>query len=161
MSQVTGYSRAQIALHWGILMLLGISYVSSDKMKAAWGAIHEGRDAYGTTAAVHVWVGVAILALALLRVAIRLTRGAPELPAGGHPVANLIAKLTHLGLYAILLLIPASGLMAWFGGIDAAGEVHEVLFNLGIALVVLHVAGAVYHQFVLKDGLMDRMKRAG
>lgn len=161
MSQVTGYSRAQIALHWGILLLLGVSYVSSDKMKAAWGAIHEGRDAFGTTAAAHVWIGVAILVLALARVAIRMTRGAPDLPAGGHPLANLVAKLTHVGLYALLLLIPASGLMAWFGGVDAAGEVHEVLFNLGIALVMLHVAGALYHQFVLKDGLMDRMKRAG
>lgn len=161
MSRVTGYSRAQIALHWGILLLLGVSYVSSDKMKAAWRAIHEGRDAFGTTAAAHVWIGVAILVLALARVAIRLTRGAPDLPAGGHPVANLVARLTHLGLYALLLLIPAAGLMAWFGGVDAAGEVHEVLFNLGIALVMLHVAGALYHQFVLKDGLIDRMKRAG
>ncbi len=161
MSKVTGYSRAQIALHWGILLLLGVSYVSSDKMKAAWGAIHEGRDAFGTTAAAHVWVGVAVLVLALVRVAIRLTRGAPDLPAGGHPVANLIAKLTHLGLYALLVLLPVSGLIAWFGGVDAASEVHEVAFNLGIALVILHVVGALYHQFVLKDGLMDRMKRAG
>jgi cytochrome b561 len=161
MSKVTGYSRAQIALHWGILLLLGVSYVSSDKMKAAWRAIHDGRDAFGATAAAHVWIGVAILVLALARVAIRLTRGAPDLPAGGHPVADLIAKLTHLGLYALLLLIPVSGAMAWFGGVDAAGEVHEVLFNLGIALVILHVVGALYHQFVLKDGLMDRMKRAG
>ncbi len=161
MSKVTGYSRAQIALHWGILLLLGVSYVSSDKMKAAWHAFHEGRDAFGTTAAAHVWVGVAILALMLFRVAIRLTRGAPDLPAGGHPVANLIAKLTHLGLYALLLLLPVSGMMAWFGGVDAAGEVHELLFNLGIALVILHVVGALYHQFVLKDGLMERMKRAG
>lgn len=161
MSQVTGYSRAQIALHWGILLLLGVSYVSSDKMKAAWGAIHEGREAFGKTAAAHVWIGVAILVLALARVAIRMTRGAPDVPTGGHPVANLVARLTHVGLYALLLLIPASGLMAWFVGVDAAGEVHELLFNLGIALVMLHVAGALYHQFVLKDGLMDRMKRAG
>ena len=161
MTNVTGDSRTQIALHWGILLLLGVSYVSSDKMKAAWYAIHEGRDAFGTTAAAHVWIGVAILVLALVRVAIRLTRGAPDLPAGGHPVTDLIAKLTHLGLYALLLLIPVSGLMAWFGGVDAAGEVHEVTFNLGIALVILHVVGALYHQFVLKDGLMDRMKRTG
>src|SRR5690606_11102504 len=142
-------------------MLMGLRYRSSDMMTAAWGAIHEGRDAFGTTAAAHVWIGVAILVLALVRVAIRVRRGAPDLPEGGHPVANLIAKLTHLGLYGLLLLIPVSGLMAWFGGVDAAGEVHEVMFNLGIALVILHVVGALYHQLVLKDGLMDRMNRAG
>ncbi|MFN6951689.1 MAG: cytochrome b [Albidovulum sp.] len=160
MSNVTGYNRAQIAIHWGTLLLLAVSYFSSDKMKAAWKAVHDGRDAYGNTAAAHVWVGVALLALVLLRMAIRQTRGVPELPAGGHPVADLAARLTHLGLYALLLLMPVSGIVAWFGGIDAAGEAHEVMFNLGLALVIVHVAGAFYHQFVLKDDLMARMKRA-
>ncbi len=161
MSEVTGYSRAQIALHWGILLLLGVSYFSSDAMKSAWSAFHNGRDAFGTVAAAHLWVGVAILVLALARVALRLSRGAPALPAGGSKVTDTIAKLTHLGLYAILLLIPTSGLVAWFGAVDLAGEAHEVMFNLGVALVVLHVAGAVYHQFVLKDGLIERMRRPG
>lgn len=161
MAKVTGYSRAQIGLHWGMLVLLALSYLSSDKMKAAWYALHQGRDAYGTTAAAHVWIGVAILVLAGVRLAIRLMRGAPDLPAGGHPLADRIARLTHLALYAVLFLIPISGLLAWFGGLDAAGEVHELLFNLGLGLVILHVAGALYHQFVLRDGLMDRMRRAG
>jgi len=161
MSKVTGYSRSQIALHWGVVVLLGVSYVSSDKMKAAWFALHDGRDAFGTTAAAHVWTGVAVLVLAMFRLAIRLRRGAPDLPAGGKPVVDRVAKLTHVALYALLLLVPAAGLLAWFGGFDASGEAHEIMFNLAVALVILHVVGALYHQFVLKDGLMDRMKRAG
>lgn len=161
MPEVSGYSRAQIALHWGIVLLLGVSYFSSDAMKSAWIGFHEGRNAFGTVAAAHLWTGIGILVFALARVAIRLNRGAPALPAGGSKVTDAIAKLTHLGLYAILVLIPTSGLVAWFGAVDLAGEAHEVIFNLGVALVVLHVAGAVYHQFVLKDGLMERMKRPG
>jgi cytochrome b561 len=161
MAQINGYSRAQILIHWGVVLLLILSYVSSDAMKAAWIAIHQGRDAYGNTAAAHVWIGVAVLVLGVARVGLRLGRGAPDLPEGGHPGADRIARLTHLGLYLLILLIPASGIAAWFGGFDLAGEVHEVIFNALMALVVLHVAGALYHQYVLKDGLIRRMMRAG
>ncbi len=161
MSEVKGYSRTQIMLHWGIVLLLVISYVSSDAMKSAWFAIHEGRDAYGNTAAAHVWGGVVILILAVLRLVVRGMRGAPGLPEGGHPWVDGIAKLTHLGLYLGLLVIPALGIAAWYGGINLAGEAHEVLFNVLAALAALHVIGALYHQFVLKDGLMERMKRPG
>ncbi|MFZ1725121.1 MAG: cytochrome b/b6 domain-containing protein [Albidovulum sp.] len=161
MSDVTGYSRSQIGVHWGIALLLGVSYFSSDAMKAAWRAYRKGNDAFGTVAAVHLWVGVAILLLALARVLIRRRRGVPALPVGGHPLADLAAKLTHLGLYLLMFLIPVSGLTAWFGGVETAGEVHEIIFNLLVALVGLHVAGAVFHQFVLRDGLMDRMRRPG
>lgn len=161
MSQVTGYSRAQIALHWAVLLLMVGSYLTSEAMGAAWRALHDGRDAFGTTATAHVWLGIAILALVVIRLAMRLTRGAPALPPGGNPVIDLIARLTHVGLYLLLVLIPVSGLAAWFGGVDAAGGAHEVMFNLAVLLVLLHVVGAVYHQFILKDGLMERMKRAG
>ncbi|MCB2094073.1 MAG: cytochrome b/b6 domain-containing protein [Rhodobacteraceae bacterium] len=161
MPKATGYSRTQIAIHWGIVALLVVSYFSSDAMKAAWRALRKGGDAFGLTAAAHVWVGVAILALAMLRLVIRRRRGAPALPAGGHPIADLAAKLTHLGLYLLLVAMPVLGLLAWFGGIKEAGEVHEAVFNLLVALVGLHVLGAIYHQFVLRDGLMERMRRPG
>ena len=161
MANVKGYSGIQIALHWGILLLLVVSYFSSDAMKSAWSGLHQGRDNFGTVAAAHVWVGVTVLALMAMRVGLRLLRGAPGLPEGGNPKLDKIAKLTHLGLYVILILLPVAGLSAWFGGVEAAGDVHEILFNLGMALVVLHTAGAFYHQLVLKDGLMARMKRPG
>lgn len=160
MALINGYSRTQILFHWGVVLLLILSYVSSDAMKAAWFAIHKGRDAYGNTAAAHVWIGVAILVLGVARLGLRLGRGAPELPEGGHPMADRLAKLTHLGLYLIVMLIPATGIGAWFGGFNLAGEVHEVLFNALMALVALHVAAALYHQYVLKDGLIRRMMRA-
>ena len=38
-----------------------------------------------------------------------------------------------------------------------AHEVHEQLVNLLIALAVLHILGAIKHQFIAKDGLMERM----
>lgn len=160
MAKVNGYSRLQIGLHWAIVVLIVLNYITSDKMKAAWHGLHKGQDFYGNTAALHVWGGIAILVLAIIRVILRLTRGAPDLPAGGNPVTDLIAKLTHLGLYLLTILIPIAGLVAWYGQVDAAGEAHELMFNLLLALVALHVAAAFYHQYVLKDGLIRRMMRA-
>ena len=159
MSKVIGYSRVQIGLHWGIVLLLLVNFFTHEAMKSAWYGVHKGIDNYGNTAALHVWVGVTVFVLALARIAIRLTRGAPDLPEGGHPMLDKVAKLTHLALYALILLLPLSGMVAWFGGLDAAGEGHEVMFNLLWVLAGLHVVGAIYHQFVLKDGLMERMKR--
>jgi cytochrome b561 len=38
-----------------------------------------------------------------------------------------------------------------------AHEVHELLVNVLIMLVVIHILGAIKHQFITKDGLMERM----
>ncbi|MEZ5779200.1 MAG: cytochrome b/b6 domain-containing protein [Paracoccaceae bacterium] len=162
MTETKGYSKAQILLHWAIVLLLIVSYVSSDGMKDAWRAFNKGSEDYANIgAAIHVRIGIAVLVLALLRLMLRFGRGAPAAPDGGHPVAELVAKITHLGLYLLIVLIPAAGLAAWFGGIGDAGEVHEALFNVLVVLVALHVAAALFHQFVLKDGLMERMRRPG
>lgn len=161
MTEVNGYSRAQIGLHWVIVLLLIVSFVSHEGMQDAWRAFSKGSEDYANVGAMlHVWIGVLILGLALVRLVLRLVRGAPALPEGGHPFAGMIAKLTRLGLYLLIVIIPAAGLAAWFGGIEAAGEVHEALFNVLLALTALHVAGALVHQYVLKDGIIRRMMRA-
>lgn len=161
MSRIKGYSGLQIALHWGVFLLLVASFFSSDAMKSAWRGLFEGRDHYGTVAAAHVWIGVSVLVLATIRLVVRMKRGAPDLPAGGNPVLDRVAKVTHAGLYLLLLLMPVAGIAAWFGRVELAADAHELLFKLGMLLSALHVVGALYHQFVLKDGLMMRMKRPG
>ncbi len=161
MSETQGYSRAQIALHWGIFALMGVSFFSHEGMKEAFRAALKGEEAGGAAAVVHRLVGIAILILALARIVLRLRRGAPALPPGGHPLLSLAAKVTHLALYALMIAIPASGMAAWLGASRDIGEVHETLFGLLFVLVGLHVVAALFHQFVLKDGLMQRMKRPG
>lgn len=160
MAEIKGYSRLQIALHWTIMLLIILNYLTSDAMSDAWRALRDGKDAYGTTAALHVWVGVTILALVLVRLVLRLTRGAPEVPAGTPPLFRRGAQLAHIAIYVLLIAIPASGIATWFGGIGAAGEAHEVMFNLLFLIVLLHVAGALFHQLVLKDHLIARMMKA-
>ena len=109
----------------------------------------------------HVAGGIIVLLLVLWRLSIRRRRGVPDLPPNGNPVLDVIAKWTHSLLYLAMLLVPISGAAAWFGGAEAAGEAHGMFFNILLALVILHSFGAIYHQYIKKDGLMDRMKRAG
>src|SRR5690606_10745314 len=44
---------------------------------------------------------------------------------------------------------------------ETAEAAHEALAWIGIALIVLHVAGALRHQFWVKDGLLRRMGPGG
>jgi cytochrome b561 len=152
-----GYSRLQIGLHWAIALLLVVSFLSHEGMKDAWSAWTRQGTAVGS-GTLHVAVGLAVLALALLRLAVRLWRGAPP-RVPGSAALELAARVVHAMLYALLILIPASGAAAWFLGIDSAAEVHEVLFNLGWMLVALHSAAALFHHYVLRDGLIGRMLR--
>lgn len=156
---VQKYARSQVLLHWSIVVLLLVSFFSHEAMKGSWRAIRQGTEAFtpDTGTLVHVWVGVAILVLTLLRIVVRLTKGAPA-PAEGNPLLNKVAAAVHGLLYLVLLAIPASGIAAWFGGITDAGDVHEVLFNIAWVLAALHVVAALYHQFVLKDNLLARMR---
>lgn len=141
MAEVNGYSRLQIALHWAIMLFIILNYLTSDAMSGAWRGLREGKEAYGTTAALHVWIGVAILALAALRILVRLTRGAPDVPAGTPHLFRRGAQLAHIAIYVLLIAVPAAGVAIWFGGIGAAGEAHVVMFNLLVVIVLLHVAG--------------------
>lgn len=112
----------------------------------------------GPGVAVHVYGGIVILALVMWRLVLRLVRGAPQPPVEESERLNLVAQLTHWALYAAMVLIPVTGLTAWFGGIGAFGEVHEVLGNLLLFLIGLHVLGALYHQFILGTNPIARMR---
>ncbi len=155
-----GYSRPQILLHWTVFLLLIPQFLFEDGIKGAWRAFRQGQEAgFDPTVPLHVFGGLAVLGLVAWRVVLRLRRGAPEAPAGGSALMERVAGLTHLGLYALLVALPVSGALAWFGGLTDLGEVHEVMTTLLLILSGLHILGALYHQLVLRDGLMLRMKR--
>jgi len=160
MSAPKGYSRAQIALHWIVAVLIVPQFVLHDGIAAAWDKVEDGiAVGFDPLVAGHVIGGIAILALAIWRLALRARRGAPPPPEAEHPALKLVAKATHGGLYLLLVLMPVSGLAAWFGGVEPAAEAHETMKVVLLALVALHVVGALYQQFVLKTNLMERMKR--
>ena len=127
----------------------------------------------------HKWAGVTILALSALRLLWRLTHRPPaDLPAPRWQLR--VAHLTHGALYALFFLVPLAGWayssaagfpIVWFGVLplpdfvspdkplaDLMKERHAVLaWALGV-LVVLHIAAALKHHVIDKDGLLDRMR---
>lgn len=158
-----GYSRLQIGLHWLIAGLLIVSFFSHESMKTTWRALERGAAEvpFSAGVALHVLSGLTILALTLLRLAIRLRRGAPAGPESSPPIMDLAARLAHWALYAVLLVLPASGIAAWFFGVKQAADTHGILFTIAWVLIALHTVAALFHQLVLKDNLLQRMRRPG
>lgn len=126
----------------------------------------------------HKWAGVVVLALSLLRLAWRLTHRPP--PAVAMPAwQRRAAAASHGLMYALFVAVPlagwayssAAGFPVVLFGVwplpdfvaadralaEAIRPLHRTLaWALG-ALVALHVAAALHHQFVLRDGLLARM----
>ena len=135
----------------------------------------------------HKSIGIVILILALIRVAVRIKEGWPQPLTPSSKIQLLLAKAVHWGLIITTVIFPVSGMMMSGGGghgvflfgleliapnsdpvsgkaiavnenIAAIGhEMHELLMLVLICLVLLHVAGAIKHQLMDKDGTLKRM----
>ena len=161
MSAPKSYSRSQIALHWGIAALILYQLIMGEDMGSAWRAVETGAvPVMNIWIWAHIIVGTAVLALVVWRLVLRLGRGVPAAPEGLSKPMVLAGEAGHWALYAVMFAAPISGLLAWYGGVLSAAEVHEVFKPIIIILVVLHVAAALWHHFVRKDGLLNRMRKS-
>lgn len=166
------YHGALVVLHWvlallilaslgvGALVLTNIPNSSPDKLLAL---------------KAHMGVGAAILVLTVVRLMVRGTTKHPPEAKTGMRWADRLAPWAHWALYVGVLLMAGSGigisvqanlaaivfggqgnLPADFSGL-AARQMHGVIGALLSAVVVLHVVAALFHQFILRDGLLKRM----
>ncbi len=161
MTVPTGYSRVQIGLHWAIAGLIVANYILSDEIPGLFDRMIEAGAQGGTLVGggLHVWIGVAVLVLALGRLGVRLINGAPEAPAGTPDMLDRAGRYGHLALYALMIAVPVFGAMAWFLGIENMGDIHVLAMNAMMILALVHAAAALYHQYVRRDGLLLRMVR--
>ncbi len=177
MSKTTGkYDNVTVALHWvigiGILSLAGLELFRQEFPKGHF--IREGLKA------MHQPAGTALFVLIMFRLAWRMTMAkAPAMPSA-KGLSHLAATLVHVALYGLMIGLPLLGLLYVFGSNkvvdfgpfvlalplkDSLGGLaksfrhwHE---TLGIAILVLglvHAAAALMHHYVLKDGLLSRMR---
>jgi len=157
----TGYSRTQIALHWAVAILIVTQFVLHDPIVAAWEAIGKGQTPEITSLVLfHVIGGILILTLAVWRLVLRSKRGVPALPEKEAPILKALAHLPHWTLYALMIVLPVTGLAAWFGGNETADLVHTALKFPLLGVVALHFFAVLFQQFILKTNLINRMMRA-
>ena len=153
------YSAIQIALHWAVFALVLVQLLTGDWMAEYFRALmrpEEGRPIMGN-AVWHMVSGITILIFMLTRLALRLTHGAPPAKADSPGWDKVLSKLNHWLFYVVLIAMPVVGLAAYLIPSEAMGELHENTVPVLLALVALHLAGVVYHQFIRKDGLIRRM----
>lgn len=152
---MTGYTRAQIALHWITAVLVVAAWITHEDMGKALRGRLEGAE--GTP--LHVWFGVAVFFAVLVRLALRRRHGAPPPVPGMPPLLEAAATWGHRALYALLVATPAAGMATWFGGFLEAGEFHEALGNALMLLALVHAAAALWHHFGRRDETLRRMLR--
>lgn len=154
-----GYTTSQIVLHWAIVVLVLFQLFFGEAIAEAAGALGRGEVPDGTTlfqADLHVYAGVAVLLLAAVRLVARLGYGAPPPPPGTGPVQAAVANVVHWVFYVLLFAAPISGLVAWYVAPEI-GELHQLVKPAFLLLIAAHVVASLYHQFVVKDGVMTRM----
>ena len=169
-----GYTGTAKLLHWLILALLIVQFT------VAWTMPHIGRNTPVTTLiSVHFTMGVLILMVAVVRLLWRATHGEPTPLDGIPPWQTATARIVHWLLYLLLFVVPILGWAnaSWRGftivmfGLELpkllptraagwawTGDVHALLaYYVMLTLVGLHVLAALYHYFVRRDGVLQRM----
>ena len=126
----------------------------------------------------HKSIGITIGMLVLLRLLWRFTHRAPPLP-GSVPVwQRTAAKVNHVLLYVCMIVMPVSGYLGssftkfpivyWGTKLpnwgwespalkELCSQVHFVTVIVFITLIAIHIAGALKHLFINRDGVFHRM----
>jgi cytochrome b561 len=169
----TRYHPVLVALHWILALMIFMALVVGGPMMAAM----ESTDPQKLTGMTgHIIWGMVVGVLILLRLITRFVTMKPAKADTGKPALNTAAGLTHCAMYALVAGMVLSGLVMannadlfaiTLGGSGAplpadltvypARVAHGVIANVLIALIMLHVGGWAFHQFILRDRLISRM----
>ncbi len=167
------FTPLQRALHWIMaLCILATLFIGVHMVSTI-------RPTYLTLIAIHKPLGIVILVLALIRLGVRLRSGAPPLPNDLPALMKLGAYLSHVALYALMIAVPLIGwAMLSAGGYPVtlwdgfslppiapqSDGLHTILWVahvslalLFFAVILLHVAAALFHALVRRDGVFEAM----
>lgn len=164
------YDSLAIAFHWAsataILVALPLGFLAANAA--------DDRHA-AALLRIHVPLGVLILILTVARMLWRLRHAPPPAPAGQPRWQAAAARVSHILLYAVPIVLGASGIGLMilsgaapqiFSDVQATlpdfrrfppMAVHAVGAFALVGLIGLHAAAAAYHQFVRRDRLLARM----
>jgi cytochrome b561 len=167
-----GYGFWHKSFHWLVFGLIAAQYLVGSIMP------HIGNNTPDEGwVAWHISLGAAIMFFVLVRLVWRVARPVPltDMPAWQARLANF----THVGLYTLIIIMTVLGWAAtgyrgwtvWLFGIlplpalaakgtewaHTAGDVHAFLVYVLLAFIVVHIGGALYHYYVVRDRVLQRM----
>lgn len=173
-NSATDYGLVAQGLHWTIVALIIVQFSlgwMADDLPISMRRL--------VLLARHKSFGMTVFMLTILRLGWRLFSPPPLLPAGMSRAQRLMARTNHWLLYGLLLAMPIAGWLSssasnltvsWFGlftwpDLVAPDEtlaerlktIHKVLGWLLLVSIGMHVTGALWHQFIRRDGLLWRM----
>lgn len=168
------YGPVAMILHWIIALLIVAQFVLAELAED----LPLGMEKLQLLAN-HKSVGITVLGLAVLRLGWRLAVPPPPLPGAVPRWQARVSTATHWAFYGLLFAMPLSGWIfssaasfsvSWFnlvqlpdlvgadeGLADIAEEIHEILARGLFVLALVHVAAALKHQFLDRDGVLLRM----
>ncbi|WP_284944151.1 cytochrome b [Acidisoma cladoniae] len=168
------YDGLAMALHWVTALLV----VTLFTLAHVWVFLHRGGAARHSLQWIHISLGISLAAIVILRL---VWRGgfSRKLPPATTGIAEWAARGMHLGLYALLITMVVAGLTKiWSQGHAAsffglfsvsapfqidrswkplADTVHDWGAWTIIALAGLHATAALFHHYVVRDGVLRRM----
>lgn len=176
------YTSVAITLHWLIAiaivgMILGGWYM---------GDLPDGAPGQYFLYQMHKSIGITILLLTVARIIWRVMNRPPALPEEMNGLEKTASHLVHIGFYGLMIALPLTGwlyssvsvkldvptvlygIISWpdvpfVEGLKtetASGTVnfiHSKLAWVVLALLALHVAGAIKHEFSAEEGVLKRM----
>ncbi len=173
-----GYSATAKFFHWTIAALVLVT-VPIGFVMAARGAANIWDATTNQLYSTHKLIGLTILALMLARLAYRLSAGAPAPATSLSPAQRIVSSTVHWAFYVLLIGVAIGGWLgiSYFGALNAFGIQIPALFGVAkneemaklvfvghaiggtiiAGLILLHVAGALYHAFIARDGVVGRM----
>ena len=172
-SAQTHFSPLARLIHWAMAVaILAMLFVGV-------GMVATVSHAHNVLLAIHRPLGIALLALVILRILVRIRRGTPPLPADLPAPQRLVAKLSHLVLYALMAAMPLIGWsMLSAGGFPVTlfgalhlwpivphdvrlyallRSLHTYLAFALFATVLMHLAAALFHGLIRRDGVLASM----
>ena len=169
----TRFNPVQRGLHWlmaalvAAMLFIGVGMVATVQPR------------YWTLVSIHKPLGISILALVLVRLAVRVRYGVPPLPSDLPWWMAMGAKVSHLALYGLMIAMPLIGwAMLSAGGYpivlygpihlppiaphnDALHAVlkaaHQWLAYLFFLTILAHLAAALFHALIRRDGVFASM----
>ncbi|AJY46092.1 cytochrome b [Martelella endophytica] len=155
------FSVPQRILHWAVALLVFFNLLFPDGMGRWAHLFFSGEPVPADVVAsanIHAYVGIAVLVLALIRLALRLIQGVPADPEDEPAIFRLLSKVAHWTFYLLFIAMPLAGMAGYYLGSGAAAEIHGGPMKVLMwALIVAHVGAVAVHQFYWKTGILKRM----